>query len=119
MIPGASGATLSGLTVDTIGSFTATYTDLNGCMAISAAMVVTGQPSDKIWVYPNPNLGRFQVRFYNSVNEKVNVNIFDFKGAKVYNQAVTTSLAYTQINVDISNVPAGTPCPNCGARIGT
>ena len=104
----ATSASLAGLTVDDIGSYTCRYTDLNGCVQTSAAMVVTGQASDNIWVYPNPNTGIFHVRFFNAVNEPVTVNIFDFKGAKVYSKAVITTLSYTDINVDISNVPAGT-----------
>ena len=104
----ATGSTLAGLTVDDIGSYTVRYTDLNGCVRTSAAMVISGQASDNIWVYPNPNLGIFQVRFFNTVSEPVNVNIFDFKGSKVYNKAVTTNLPYTQIEVNITNLPAGT-----------
>ena len=104
----ATGASLTGLTVDDIGSYTVTYTDLNGCKQTSAAMNVTGEASCKLWVYENPNRGVFQVRFFNSVNEPVTVNIFNSDGKKVYTQAVTTGLAYSSINVDISNEAAGT-----------
>ncbi len=107
VVAGATGATLANLTVDDIGSYTCTYTDLNGCVATSAAMVVTGHPSDKIWVYPNPNTGAFQVRFYNSANEPVNVNIFNSAGQQVWSKALTTSgITYSKIDVDISNLAA-------------
>jgi hypothetical protein len=106
-IAGATGASLAGLTVDDIGSFTCVYTDANGCKKTSEAKVVIGQPSDNIWVYPNPNTGIFQVRFFNALNEPVTVNIFDFKGAKVYAKAITTNLAYTEIDVNLTNLPAG------------
>ena len=105
---GATGSSLSNLSVDDIGSYTCEYTDLNGCKNTSAVMVVTGDASDNIWVYPNPNTGQFQVRFFNAINEPVTVEIFDYKGSKIYSKAVGTVLPYTGINVDISNQPAGT-----------
>jgi hypothetical protein len=102
----ATGSSLADLTVDDIGSYTLTYTDLNGCKQTSAAMVVTGQSSDRLWVYPNPNTGVFQVRFFNSTNEQVNVNIFNSAGQKVFSKAMTTGVAYSRIDVDISNLAA-------------
>jgi hypothetical protein len=107
VVSGATGSSIA-LTVDDAGSYTCTYTDLNGCVKTSDAMVVSGQPSDKLYVYPNPNEGNFHVRFYNSANEPVTVNIYDFKGSKVYSKAVVTVLPYTDISVNLSNLPAGT-----------
>jgi hypothetical protein len=107
VLAGASGASIT-LTVDDAGSYTCTYTDLNGCSKTSDAMVVTAEPSDKLYVYPNPNLGNFHVRFYNAPNEAATVNIYDFKGAEIYSKGVITTLPYTQIDVDLSNMPAGT-----------
>ena len=108
IIAGASGATLANLSVDDIGSYTCTYTDGNGCVKTSDAMVVTGQPSDKIWVYPNPNTGVFQIRFYNATNEAVNVNIFNSVGQQVWTKAINTGLSYSRIDVDISNLASDT-----------
>ncbi|MFN8289756.1 MAG: HYR domain-containing protein [Chitinophagaceae bacterium] len=101
---GATGSSLSGLTVDDIGTYRVTYTDPNGCVSTSADVVVTGQASDKLWVYPNPNFGQFQVRFYNTPGENATVRVYDAKGAKVYERAVATGLAYTQIDVELGNV---------------
>ena len=122
VVAGASGSSIT-LTVDDAGSYTCTYTDLNGCVATSAAMVVTAEPSDILYVYPNPNLGVFHVRFYNAANEPVTVNIFDFKGSRVLSKGVVTVLPYTEFEVDISNVPAGiyliTVINSTGKIIGT
>lgn len=123
-IPGATGAALSGLTVDDIGSYTCRYTDLNGCVKLSEAKVVSGQPSDKMWLYPNPNTGIFQVRFYNSANEPVTLQIFNSIGQRVYSRAlVTTGIAYSQIDVNISNLPVGeynaVIFTSAGKRLGT
>jgi Secretion system C-terminal sorting domain/HYR domain len=107
VIAGATGSTLSNLTVDDIGSYTCTYTDGNGCVKTSNAMVVTGQPSDKVWLYPNPNTGVFQVRFFNATNEAVNIGVFNSAGQQVWTRSFTTGLAYTRLDVDISNLSQG------------
>lgn len=97
--PLAQGPVLSGLTVDDIGTYNLVYTDPNGCVGTSANVVVTGLASDKLWVYPVPNNGTFQVRFYNQANESATIRVFDEKGAKVYERAVVTNLAYTRLDV--------------------
>jgi hypothetical protein len=91
----------SGITVDGIGTYRLVYTDPNGCTNASADLVVNGQPSGNLWVYPNPNTGQFQVRFFNATGEQVTINVFDSKGALVYQQKVTTGTPYTGINVDL------------------
>ena len=121
---GATGSLLTGLTVDDIGTYRVTYTDPNGCVSTSADVVVTGQASDKLWVYPNPNNGRFQVRFYNTPGENATVRVFDGKGAKVFEKTVVTGINYTRIDVQLNN-----PVPSefyivelvngSGQRIGT
>ena len=105
---GATGSSLNNLSVDDIGSYTCVYTDLNGCKKTSAVMVVTGEASDKIWVYPNPNTGQFQVRFFNATNDAVSLNIFNSAGQKVWAKAMTIGLPYSKIDVDISNLAADT-----------
>jgi hypothetical protein len=107
-IAGATGATLTNLSVDDVGSYTVRYTDGNGCVQLSAAMVVSSQSSGNIYLYPNPNSGHFQVRFNNQPNEKVTVNIYDEKGALVYTQTAVTTSAYTSIQINISNLPSET-----------
>jgi len=107
-IPGATGASLAGLTVNDIGTYKVVYTDPNGCVATSADIVVSAQQSAHFYVYPNPNDGLFHIRFYNQANEQVTVNLYDSKGALVYNRKTITTTPYTDITVDISNLPAGT-----------
>ncbi len=107
-ISGATGATLTNLTVDDMGSYTCRYTDINGCVATSAAMVVSGQPSDKLYVYPSPNVGKFQIRFFNATSEAVNVNIFNSLGQRVWTKAIALGQSYSRIDVDISNLASDT-----------
>jgi len=99
--PLQQGPALTGLTVDDIGTYRLVYTDLNGCVNTSSDIVVSGQPFDKLWVYPVPNNGSFQVRFYNQPGESATVAVFDSKGARVYERAVNTTTAYTRIDVNL------------------
>ena len=107
-IAGATGSTLTNLSVDDVGTYTVRYTDPNGCVQTSAGMVVSSETSGNIYLYPNPNSGHFQIRFNNRANEKVTVNIYDEKGALVYRQTAVTTIAYTSILIDISNLPSET-----------
>lgn len=107
VIGGATTASLNGLTVNDIGTYKVVYTDANGCVMTSADLVVSGMNNGNLWVYPNPNRGQFQVRYFNGLNENVTVNVYDEKGSKVYQRAYTTSTAYSQMNVNISRMPAG------------
>ena len=101
-ITGAAAPTLGPLYVDNIGRYNVIYTDLNGCVSTSADFLVSGEISDNLYVYPNPNQGQFHVRFFNQFNEQVTVRVFDMKGAEVYLQKAITTLAYSNINVDLS-----------------
>ena len=96
-----TGSTWTGLTVDDIGTYKVTYTDANGCSSTTSDLAITGQASDNLYVYPVPNNGVFTVRFFNTPNETATVSVFDSKGAKVYEKANITTLAYTGITVDL------------------
>jgi hypothetical protein len=100
-VPGVTGGTLSGLTVDDIGSYKAVYTDLNGCVQTSNEITVSGAPSGNLYVFPNPNFGQFSVRFFNQVGESATVNVFDSKGALVYRRQMVTTTAYTRLDIDL------------------
>lgn len=99
--PLQQGPALTGLTVDDIGTYRLVYTDLNGCSNTSSNVVVSGLPSDKLWVYPVPNNGSFQVRFFNQPGETATVAVFDAKGARIYERGVNTTTAYTRIDVNL------------------
>ncbi|MEO7924520.1 MAG: HYR domain-containing protein [Chitinophagaceae bacterium] len=100
-IPGVSGNTLSGLSVDDIGSYRVRYTDLNGCVSLSNEIVVSGAPSGNLYVFPNPNFGQFSVRFFNQVGETATLSVFDAKGARVYQRQMITTTAYTKLDIDL------------------
>lgn len=100
-ITGVTGAVLGPLGVDDIGTYRAVYTDPNGCVMTSADMVVSGLASENLWVYPNPNQGQFQVRYYNQNNETLTLNIYNASGQKVYQRSFATTTAYTRMDVNL------------------
>jgi hypothetical protein len=56
---------LANLRVGDLGNYKAAYTYLNGCTSTSVDEVVGGVYSEKLFVYPNPNKGQIQIRFFN------------------------------------------------------
>jgi hypothetical protein len=104
-IAGATSQSLEGITVDRTGLYRVIYTDGNGCVGTSAALEVTAKQSGNLWVYPNPNQGIFNIRFFNRVGEEVTVRVFDTKGAMVYQQKVLTTAPYTNIQVNLTSQP--------------
>lgn len=101
VLPGANGNVLSGLTVDDAGVYRVVYTDPNGCVRTSSDLTVSVLGSSGFYVYPNPNNGQFMVRYYNQPGEQATVRVFDAKGARVYEQKFTTSIAYSPIQVQL------------------
>jgi hypothetical protein len=107
MLPGVTGMTVTGLTVDDIGSYHVVYTTPAGCTSTSANRVISAENSDNLWVYPNPNFGQFQVRFNNLQDEAATVRVYDAKGALIYERKVVTGISYTRIDVNLGNISSG------------
>jgi hypothetical protein len=102
IIPGASSFTLSNLGVDDIGSYRAVYTDPNGCVSTSATIDVTGQSTSRLFIYPNPNFGQFQVRVYSAgAGSPLTLTVYDSKGSVVFRRQVAVSVPYSRMDVDL------------------
>ena len=71
--------------IDGIGIYNATVTDINGCVNSSNDLLVSFAASDRLWIYPNPSTGQFQVRLFGlgSPNEKRTVSVFNSAGGLV------------------------------------
>jgi Secretion system C-terminal sorting domain len=96
---GVSGPTVGPLTVDNLGTYLAVYTDPNGCQVTSASLVISALASDNIWIYPNPNSGQFNVRYYNQSGEGVTIKVFNALGQLVYQKATATGTPYSLTSV--------------------
>jgi hypothetical protein len=99
---------LSGVTVDGIGTYNATYTDANGCSATSPDFILGATASDNLFVYPNPNNGIFQVRYYtSSPGVSLILVVYNARGQKIYANQMLSTGNYTKIDVDLSKSLSG------------
>jgi hypothetical protein len=114
-----NGAPLTGNTntqtasVDALGTYQATVTDVNGCVNTSNQLVIGAEASDKLWIYPNPTPGAFQVRLYYAGNtaEKRIVSIYNPKGQLITSRTFDLnyrSTPYLSMNFDLSGMARGT-----------
>jgi Secretion system C-terminal sorting domain len=89
--------------VDNLGDYKLTVTGTGGCVGESNVLNILDSATNKIFFYPNPNQGRFQVRYNNPKNSNTQnyIRIFDDKGNKVYEAKYTVTRAYDQMLVDL------------------
>jgi hypothetical protein len=106
VVPGAAGSSLT-VNIDGIGTYTARVTTAAGCTALSNSVEISYSISTPIWVYPNPNQGRFQVRYYNAQGGQTKVVIYNALGQRVFIQRVVTGPAYARVDVNLSGAAAG------------
>ncbi len=94
---------------DGYGLYTATVTDVRGCSATSNLVTITTAAFNNLFIYPNPNNGIFQIRYYSDPNatELRLVNIFDSKGSRVFSKLFTIARTYQEMDVNLSGLSAG------------
>jgi HYR domain/Secretion system C-terminal sorting domain len=97
---------ISPIRIENIGLYQLNYTDPNGCTN-TASVQIGATPTYELFIYPNPNNGRFQVRFYNEISEQVSVVIYDPLGQKMYEQKLQTTGRYSRLDVDIRGKAQG------------
>jgi subtilisin-like proprotein convertase family protein len=114
-----NGASIAGtaatqiVNVDGIGSYQATVRDVNGCINRSNVLAITGEASDKLFIYPNPTAGAFQVRYYHAgdANEKRIISVYNPLGqlvaVKTFDLTYSTA-PYLRMDVDMSGAARGT-----------
>jgi len=109
-----AGATATQLVnIDGLGTYQATVRDVNGCINRSNALAITGEASDKLFIYPNPTTGVFQVRYYHAgdANEKRIISIYNPLGQLVATKTFDLSYStapYLRMDVDLSGAARGT-----------
>ncbi len=109
IISGASNDYLI-VNIDGLGDYKVTATDIYGCKASSSIVTIGDSLNSKLFVYPNPNNGAFQVRYYSGLNDRTSksIAVFDEKGAKVFSQKYSITGPWDRMPVDMRNVAAGT-----------
>jgi len=114
-----NGATIAGTTnsqvanIDGLGTYQATVRDVNGCINTSNLLTLTAEASDKLWIYPNPTAGAFQIRYYHAgdANEKRIISVYNAAGQLVASKSFDltyTSAPYLRMDVDLSGAARGT-----------
>lgn len=103
-----SGATVP-LNVDLLGSYQVIATNAaTGCFSKSNTVIVKDSASTKLFVYPNPSSGIFQVRYYNPGNPtERTLIIYDSKGSKAFMKKYPVSARYEKMYVNMSNAQHG------------
>jgi hypothetical protein len=103
LLPATVGKSIT-LSVEDLGNYKVSITDVNGCTNTSATLSITDSFSAKLFVYPNPNRGHFQVSYY-SIGGNVlprTLLIYDGKGALVLNKTYTIGKPYDKMEVDFN-----------------
>jgi subtilisin-like proprotein convertase family protein len=105
-------ATTGSLTIDVdgIGNYTLKVQDVNGCVNTSAVLAITDSVSGKLFIYPNPNSGQFQVRYYSALNNTGlprGINVFDARGKRVLTKSYSITAPYARMDVNLTNLSTG------------
>lgn len=98
--------------IDKLGNYRATVTDVNGCTNSSNTLLIEAEVADRLWIYPNPNNGVFQVRLYHPgvYTERRRLQIFNQLGQEILSRDLTltnTTPHYLRMDVDLSLQPSG------------
>lgn len=111
-----NGAVVSGATtgsyvvdIDHLGSYNLKVVDVNGCVNTSNTISISDSLSGRVFIYPNPNGGQFQVR-YNPIHNATTpygLTIRDAGGKLVYTQKYTLGVPYAPMFVDMRTMATG------------
>jgi len=101
--------------IDALGTYTVRVSDVNGCAsALTTPTSITISDSvnkETLFIYPSPNTGKFQVRYYSDLNDTKNtpgyVQIFDAKGARVFTRTYSPGTGYGSMSVDLGTHGTG------------
>ncbi len=98
--------------INKLGVYRARVTDVNGCSNFSNTVLIESEVSDRLWIYPNPTTGKFQVRWYYSgvYSEIRRIRIFNGAGQLISQNDVPLSNItphYLRMDFDLSHLAGG------------
>jgi hypothetical protein len=79
------------------------------CANQSGIVTINATVSDKLFIFPTPNDGRFTVSYYNngSASTQRRIVIFSTSGGKVYDRIFPITGPYTLLNIDLHGAARG------------
>ena len=95
--------------VDKLGTYTITVTDVNGCTKSSNSVTVSDSVVDRLFIYPNPNGGIFQVRYNPTANNPYprGVNVYNALGQAIARNKYPLGLPWANMPVDLRAFGSG------------
>ncbi|MFZ4769502.1 MAG: T9SS type A sorting domain-containing protein, partial [Ferruginibacter sp.] len=108
MLPGQTANTL-GVNIDGLGNYKMQITNASGCSNTSNVVMIADSSNSKLFVYPNPSTGKFQVRYLSDVSnlQPRTLAVYDSKGALIYQARYVMFGAYTSIYIDLGKRSPG------------
>ncbi len=92
------------------GNYKVTVTAPSGCSAVSANAFTASIPEpDKLFIFPNPSTGIFNVAYSNgqaNLNGRT-INVYDAKGARVFSKLYNLNAPYENMRVDLRKAGKG------------
>lgn len=86
-----------------------TWSDGLVCAALSPDVTITAVASSRLFIFPSPNNGQFQVAYYNEGGAVAQrrIIITSASGQLVYDKQVNISGPYTLLNIDLRQAATG------------
>ncbi|MGG9962482.1 T9SS type A sorting domain-containing protein [Ferruginibacter sp. SUN106] len=102
VVPGATADTLL-VDFNNIGLYQLRVIDINGCTNVSDTMSIRDSALGKMFVFPNPSSGRFQVRYYNTPNTASprTLTVYDNTGQRTITRSFTQTISYERLDIDV------------------
>jgi hypothetical protein len=100
-------------TTNQLGSYYVTAKETYGsglqCGTTSNSVTISADESNKLFVYPSPNNGSFNIAYFNAnaANTKHTVLIYDTKAALVYKNDFTITGSFAQLPIKLKAMSSG------------
>ncbi len=107
-VTGATTPTLA-VTLDKLGDYSVMVTNNSTppCSNTSAVVAISDSATNKLFVYPNPTTGQFQVNFYTTTTGQHRLSVYDAKGAIAFSKPYAIAAPYQRLDVDIRQHGSG------------
>lgn len=77
------------------------------CANTSEALIIGDSVTTRLFIFPSPNNGSFKVSYYSAVATTYSLQVFDSKGAMIYNKQTPATAGYPLMEVDLRAAQTG------------